>query len=183
MSPSSAILFKLLLLMNFLQGSTATQKSALRSDGGGSNKAQTAFLGAAYDRLARVTLPATYEKEAGRMWPLVIVLHGFNSSGRPPRSARRHPRLVLVACVHASIYATPSTRVPRLVCIIIQHLGAVVAGEYHDLYLGVSSRASRLGFIAVVPNGTANAQGQRFWNAQGCCDFEVSSVWLYDWTQ
>jgi len=44
-------------------------------------------------------------------------------------------------------------------------------------YLGVGARVDQYGYVAVVPNGTADQQGAQFWNASSaCCDFYGSNV-------
>jgi polyhydroxybutyrate depolymerase len=41
-----------------------------------------------------------------------------------------------------------------------------------DIYLGLSARVTTHGFVAVVPDGTPDADGRRFWNATpACCNF------------
>jgi len=48
--------------------------------------------------------------------------------------------------------------------LILLH-GYGVNGTLQDLYLGVSARVDRLGFIEVIPEGTQNVYGLQFWNA------------------
>lgn len=44
---------------------------------------------------------------------------------------------------------------------------------YHDHFLGLSERVNQHGgFLALMPNGTLNSQGRRFWNGLRCCDFD-----------
>ena len=43
--------------------------------------------------------------------------------------------------------------------------GYASEGHYHDFYMGISARASSLGFIAIVPNGLVNSMGKHFWSA------------------
>jgi polyhydroxybutyrate depolymerase len=46
-----------------------------------------------------------------------------------------------------------------------------------NLYFGFTARRNSKGFIAVLPEGTRNSQGKRFWNATDwCCDFDQSGV-------
>lgn len=55
--------------------------------------------------------------------------------------------------------------------IILLH-GYGVTGAIQDIYMGVSARASKFGFVAVVPDGTLDSSGKLFWNATpACCNF------------
>lgn len=47
---------------------------------------------------------------------------------------------------------------------------------YHDRLLGVSARVDSHGFVALLPNGTVNSHGLRFWNGIRCCDFDHNGV-------
>jgi polyhydroxybutyrate depolymerase len=50
-------------------------------------------------------------------------------------------------------------------------------GPGQDLYFGFSRATVREGFYAVIPNGTTDASGNRFWNATpACCNFGGSDV-------
>ncbi len=56
--------------------------------------------------------------------------------------------------------------------LILLH-GFGVSGSIQDIYLGLSPKAAPAGFIVLLPDGTPNAMGDRFWNAtQACCDYE-----------
>ena len=58
-----------------------------------------------------------------------------------------------------------------LPAVILLH-GFGASGEAQDTYLGLSRTARREGFYVVLPDGTAGADGRRFWNATpACCDF------------
>lgn len=55
--------------------------------------------------------------------------------------------------------------------------GYTATGKMQDFYFGLSSKVSERGFVLVVPNGMANAEGKQYWNAtDGCCDFEHTNV-------
>lgn len=55
--------------------------------------------------------------------------------------------------------------------IVLLH-GFSATGWQQDWYLGLSARADKFGFVAVVPEGTKNAAGLQFWNAtKACCNF------------
>ena len=79
-------------------------------------------------RPASVHVPASYDPS--RPAPLLIVLHGFGSSGRD-----------------------------------------------HEAYFHVQAAAEEHGFLTVYPDGTTNANGERFWSAtDACCDFDRTGV-------
>ncbi len=60
--------------------------------------------------------------------------------------------------------------------IVLLH-GFMASGLTQNLYLGLSNLVTELGFILVIPDGTPNNSGQRFWNAtDACCDFDGSGV-------
>jgi polyhydroxybutyrate depolymerase len=55
--------------------------------------------------------------------------------------------------------------------------GFGASGAVQDAYFGLSRAARSRGFYVVVPDGTVNTNGQRFWNATpACCDFGGSGV-------
>ena len=60
--------------------------------------------------------------------------------------------------------------------VVLLH-GYSATGGLQNLYFGLSNQVTALGFILVIPDGTANSDGARFWNAtNSCCDFENSKV-------
>ena len=63
----------------------------------------------------------------------------------------------------------------ELALIVVLH-GYGATGAVQDSYFGVSARADR-GFVAVIPDGTVDGSGRRFWNAtDACCDFAGTGV-------
>lgn len=55
--------------------------------------------------------------------------------------------------------------------VILLH-GFRASGFVQDSYLGFSNLVDDRGFILIIPDGTENPEGQRFWNAtEACCDF------------
>lgn len=63
-----------------------------------------------------------------------------------------------------------------LPAVVLLH-GFGASGEVQDAYLGLSRAARSRGFYVVVPDGTVNGGGSRFWNATpACCDFGGSGV-------
>jgi polyhydroxybutyrate depolymerase len=51
------------------------------------------------------------------------------------------------------------------------------SGEQGDEYVGLGTRAEHDGFVYAAPDGTVDADGNRFWNAsEECCDFRSSGV-------
>lgn len=43
-------------------------------------------------------------------------------------------------------------------------------------FFGFSSHVSSHGFVALMPNGTLNSHGLRFWNGLRCCDFDHNGI-------
>jgi len=72
----------------------------------------------------------------------------------------------------------PSARdgvTPLPVVVLLHGYGANGAGQ--DLYFGLSRAARSEGFYVIVPDGTVDAGGRRFWNATpACCDFAGTGV-------
>lgn len=60
---------------------------------------------------------------------------------------------------------TTSTRYPL---IIVLH-GYGLNGALHAAYLGLDIRVDRKQYVLVIPDGTASANGTRFWNATAAC--------------
>jgi polyhydroxybutyrate depolymerase len=55
--------------------------------------------------------------------------------------------------------------------------GFGASGAIQDGYFGLSRAARSRGCYVVIPDGTPNTQGRRFWNATpACCDFERTGV-------
>lgn len=79
----------------------------------------------------------------------------------------------------------PSDRRARLVApddvtapaplLVLLH-GYSATGAVEDGYLGVSRQAASRGLYVLLPDGTIDASGKRFWNAPGCCDFAPTGV-------
>ncbi len=62
-----------------------------------------------------------------------------------------------------------STPTPLLVLL---H-GYSASGAIQDLYFGMSRATRMRGMLLVIPDGTVDARGNRFWNAtDACCDFD-----------
>lgn len=60
--------------------------------------------------------------------------------------------------------------------VILLH-GYTASGFIQDQYFGISDVLEDYDFIFLRPDGTMNANGQRFWNAtSACCDFANSGV-------
>lgn len=67
----------------------------------------------------------------------------------------------------------PNTAYPL---VVLLH-GFMASGGVQNIYFGLSNQVTELGFVLVIPDGTVNSSGQRFWNAtDACCDFEGSGV-------
>lgn len=60
--------------------------------------------------------------------------------------------------------------------IVLLH-GYGATGALQDLYLGISQRADKFGFVTVIPNGTLDSSGKLFWNASdACCNFAKVAI-------
>jgi polyhydroxybutyrate depolymerase len=67
----------------------------------------------------------------------------------------------------------PQTPLPML---ILAH-GYTVNGVAQDLFFPFSKQVDEKGFVYVLPNGTADRLGKRFWSATDfCCNFENIAV-------
>lgn len=66
--------------------------------------------------------------------------------------------------------------VTPLPLLVLLH-GYSASGEAQDLYLGLSRTTRTRGFYLVIPDGTIDSRGNRFWNATpACCNFDGSTV-------
>jgi polyhydroxybutyrate depolymerase len=75
--------------------------------------------------------------------------------------------------VHVPASYDPSKPAPLL---ILLH-GYTDSGAGIERYFDVASAAERLGFVYAAPDGTVDADGNRFWNAtDACCNFHGSAV-------
>ncbi|MAT29900.1 MAG: hypothetical protein CMN31_16225 [Sandaracinus sp.] len=64
---------------------------------------------------------------------------------------------------------------PAALIVLLHGFGA--SGVVQDAYLGLSGAARTRNTIVVLPDGTENPSGQRYWNAtDACCDFEGTEV-------
>jgi polyhydroxybutyrate depolymerase len=60
--------------------------------------------------------------------------------------------------------------------VVLLH-GYSANGAAQDLLFGLSSEATRLGYLLAKPDGTVDSKGNHFWNAtDACCDFDKSGV-------
>lgn len=60
--------------------------------------------------------------------------------------------------------------------VVLLH-GYGASSTIQNAYFGLSRRRSERGFILVLPNGTFDASGKRFWNAtDACCNFADTAV-------
>ncbi len=60
--------------------------------------------------------------------------------------------------------------------LVVLH-GYTASGPLMNAYLSLKSHADTRGFLYLTPDGTVDANGQRFWNASdACCDFAKTGV-------
>jgi polyhydroxybutyrate depolymerase len=75
--------------------------------------------------------------------------------------------------VHVPADLDPRRPAPLLV--LLHGYGA--SGEVQERYLRLRPQAARMGFLYAAPDGTTDAEGNRFWNAtDACCDFGRTGV-------
>ncbi len=95
---------------------------------------------------------------------------GDRDAGPPPimiGTADRPARLVMPPAHDGT------TELPL---VVLLH-GYGVTGAIQDAYFHLSAIARLRGFYLIIPDGTEDATGKRFWNAQpGCCDFGNTGV-------
>lgn len=61
--------------------------------------------------------------------------------------------------------------------VVVMLHGYGTTGPRNDRYLGLSEAAAARGVATIVPEGTQDEDGERFWNAfDSCCDFDGSEV-------
>jgi polyhydroxybutyrate depolymerase len=77
----------------------------------------------------------------------------------------------------ATVYRPADYTPDRAWPLVLLLHGFGASGFIQNGYLGVSTWVDELGFVLVVPDGTQNPEGQRFWNGtQACCGFGVATV-------
>lgn len=74
----------------------------------------------------------------------------------------------------ARLVAPTSVTAPAPLLVLLHGYMATAAVE--DGYLGVTRAAASRGLYVLLPDGTVDASGKRFWNAPGCCDFGATGV-------
>ena len=67
---------------------------------------------------------------------------------------------------------------PRPLVVVLHGYGA--GGDVQDLYLGVSSRGEDLGYATLIPDGTTDPGGNRFWNVTGFDGLVDDTAYLAD---
>jgi polyhydroxybutyrate depolymerase len=67
----------------------------------------------------------------------------------------------------------PASKVPL---VVLLH-GYTTSGAEQERYFKLTAESDRRGFLYAMPDGTANQEGKKFWNAtDACCDFYRSGV-------
>jgi len=70
----------------------------------------------------------------------------------------------------ATLVAPDEVTAPAPLLLLLH--GYTSSGAAQDGYLGVSEQAASRGLYVLLPDGTANAKGERFWDATpACCNF------------
>ncbi len=95
---------------------------------------------------------------------------GVDAGGAPPSMIGPADRRAQLVVPNAYDGVTP------LPAIVLLH-GYGASGELQDLYFGLSRAARTAGFYVIIPDGTLDSTGKRFWNATDyCCDFGHTNV-------
>lgn len=72
----------------------------------------------------------------------------------------------------ATVYAPAGYDPQKAWPMVVLLHGYSASGFVQNLYLGLSDRTTKDGFVLVVPDGTKDTNGNLFWNATDyCCDF------------
>lgn len=66
------------------------------------------------------------------------------------------------------------TAEPAPLLVLLHGYGA--SGAIQDAYLGVTRAAATRNLWVILPDGTTDTNGMRYWNAPGCCDFAPTHV-------
>jgi polyhydroxybutyrate depolymerase len=125
---------------------------------------------------------------AGRWWALAVIvaLTPACSSGgssttpsEPPSTSAPAPATTAVLDVEgrpARVAAPAKLTAPAPVVVMLH--GFTASAEEMDTWLGFAAAATAAGFVAIMPEGTKNSQGERFWNADPawCCNQEHATV-------
>ena len=77
----------------------------------------------------------------------------------------------------ADLYLPPSyvEGEPAPLLVLLHGYGA--SNAMQEAYFKLAPAVARLGFLYIIPNGTFDSAGQRFWNAtDACCNFHGSDV-------
>ena len=77
----------------------------------------------------------------------------------------------------ADLYLPPSylEGEPAPLLVLLHGYGA--SNAMQEAYFKLAPAVARLGFLYIIPNGTFDSAGQRFWNAtDACCNFHGSNV-------
>lgn len=86
-------------------------------------------------------------------------------------------RLTIGGSRPATVYVPSGIEKGDTLPMVILLHGFQVGGQLQELFFRLEPRAEERHFVYVVPNGTIDAEGRRFWNAtDACCDFDRSGV-------
>ncbi|MSP92005.1 MAG: alpha/beta fold hydrolase [Myxococcales bacterium] len=155
-------------------GVTARAKTA-QADAGLDAGTQSDIADAT-DATAAVVTPTDIAMGVDAGAPVVVLPDGFGAADAPaplPGAATATiggARPAKVTVPHAW---DQQSKWPLV--LLLHGFGAT--GAQQDWYLGISARATTLGFVAVVPEGTKDKVGLQFWNAtKACCNFAQNPV-------
>lgn len=109
----------------------------------------------------------------GKGYKLALIMAWIALPGSPQAVAE----MVVGGARPALLLAPDPAQHPADYPLIVFLHGFTSNAAQSDRYLGISARRDELGFAVLLPDGTPDSQGRRFWNATPeCCDFDRLGV-------
>lgn len=101
---------------------------------------------------------------------------GATAGGNAPTLGGDRPAAVFLPSKMVSAKRGTSEWERERPLVILLH-GFTSNGDFHTEYFRLAELVDEKDFVLVVPDGTQNSLGLRFWNAtSNCCDFEAAEV-------
>ncbi|MGE5184066.1 MAG: alpha/beta hydrolase family esterase [Acidobacteriota bacterium] len=102
---------------------------------------------------------------------------GLVACGPPPAPAHAPDGSALVAARPYELHVPPSYDAAHPAPLVLLLHGFTDSAKIQDAYFRVTEVADREGFLVALPDGTKDAGGNEFWNADdACCDFGGTHV-------
>lgn len=124
--------------------------------------------------LSACSSPAADSTDASTGDAAIVVDAGTDAYAPPGDDAGTGTLTIGPAERPARLVAPSSVTGPAPLLVLLHGYSATAAVE--DTYLGVTRAAASRGLYVLLPDGTVDATGKRFWNAHGCCDFATTGV-------